>query len=142
MKEIKFAERVIRTADEYYFIAEEQWKQAVGIEPSTEEVLFEFKRLIRAALLFYVRSFLELDLVETDEEQDLEELLEIVVERETTIAEFMEKNKVEAAISEEGSADYSRLFSVAEAMRTLLLQSSSQLAASLPARFMNLDQQD
>ncbi len=142
MKDREFAERIVRIADEYYYIAENQWSQLIDIEPVDEDSLFEFRRITRAALLYYVRSYLVLDLVETDDDQELEDLLEIVQEQERKIAEFMEKNNVLATIHEESEAEYSRLFSVAEAMRTLLMQTSSGLAASLPARFVSLEQQD
>lgn len=136
MKDREFAERVIRAADEYYFIGEEQWGRAIEMEPGDEEALFEFRRLIRAALLFYVRSYLVLDLIESDDEQDLEDLLDIVYEQEPKIAEFAEKNGVTQVIAEESSDEFSRLFSVAEALRTLILQQAGQLAASLPTRFL------
>lgn len=140
MNDREFAERIVRIADEYHYIAEDQWSQLIDIEPTDEESLYEFRRIARAALLYNVRSYLVLDLVETDDDQELEDLLEVVQEQEEKIAEFMEKNDVLATINEESSAEYSRLFSVAEAMRTLLMQTASGLAASLPSRFMNVDQ--
>ncbi len=137
MEDREFAERVIRTADEYYFIAEEQWGKAIELEPADEETLYEFRRLIRVALAFYTRSWLVLDLVETDDEQDLEELLEILFDQEQEIADFARKNNALEVLAEESSAEYSRLFAVAEALRTLILQQAGQLAASLPTRFLN-----
>ena len=139
MNDREFAERVVRIADEYHYIAEEQWRQLIDIKPTDEESLFEFRRITRAALLYYLRSYLVLDLVETDDDQELEDLLEIVCEQEEKIAEFVKKNDVPATIDEESDAEYSRLFSVAEAIRTLLMQSAAGLAASLPSRFMNRD---
>lgn len=137
MEDREFAERIIRTADEYYFIAEEQWGKAIELEPADEETLYEFRRLIRVALTFYIRSYLVLDLVESDDEQDLEDLLEIIFDQEEEIADFARKNGAAEVLAEESTAEYSRLFAVAEALRTLILQQAGQLAASLPARFMN-----
>ena len=137
MQDREFAERIIRTADEYYFIAEEQWGKAIELEPADEETLYEFRRLIRVALTFYIRSYLVLDLMESDDEQDLEDLLEIIFDQEEEIADFARKNGATEVLAEESTAEYSRLFAVAEALRTLILQQAGQLAASLPARFMN-----
>lgn len=140
MRNIEFAQRIIETADEYHFTGEEQWNQAIELEPTDEESLFEFKRIVRAALLFYARAYLILDMVETDEEQLLEDLLEIVAERRPDVREFFETNHVVGTLDEEGTADFSRFFSVAEAVRSILLENSNQLAATLHSRFLRLEE--
>jgi hypothetical protein len=135
MKEIDLARRVVETADEYHFIAEEQWSQAADVEPVNDETLFEFRRLIRAAIQFYARAHLQLNMKETDDSQSVEDLLEILAEEDGEVAEFLEKNRALDVLDEESTSSYTKIFSIAEAMRSLLLQSSDQLAASLPGRF-------
>ena len=139
MRDLEFAQRIIETADEYHFTGEHQWNQAIELEPIDEQSLFEFRRLIRAALLFYARAYLILDMVETDEEQSLEDLMEIIVEERKEIRDFFSTNDVASTLAEEGSAEFSRIFSVAEAARSMLLQHSNQLAATLLARFAGHD---
>ncbi len=128
--------RIIESADEYHFTGEDQWEQVVEMEPETEETLHEFRRKVRAALLFYARAYLVLDMIETDDSQQLEELLEIIEEQEEKFREFFRKNDIYTALDEEGSAEYSRVFSVAETIRALLLNQSNQLASTLHTRFM------
>lgn len=142
MQDREFAQRIIETADEYHFTAEEQWQQVIELEPTDEESLFEFKRLVRAALLFYARAYLILDMMETDEHQSLEDLLEIIGENQEEIEKFFKENNVIATLDEEGDAEFSRLFSVAEAVRSILLQHSGQLAATLHSRFAALNDQE
>lgn len=128
-------QRIIETADDYHRIAEEQWSQTVDLEPSSPEATFEFRRLIRAAILYYCRTCLILAMVETDAEQELEELLEIVAEQDEEIDFFFRQNRVVQVLDEESEMNLSRVFAVAESVRTLLLQHSNQLAASLNTRF-------
>lgn len=128
-------QRIIESADEYHLIGEDQWKQAIDLEPTDEESVFEFLRLVRAALLYYARAYLVLDMVETDDGQGLEHLLEIIGEQEEEFADFFEKNEVEQTLDEDGNADFSRVFSIGESVRALLLQHSNQLAATLHQRF-------
>lgn len=135
MDQIELQRRIIEDADEFHFTAEEQWKQAIGLEPSDEESLYEFLRLVRNALRFYARAYLVLDMVETDDEQDLEDLLEIVGEQQEEFEDFFEKNDVLNTLNEESASDFSRIFSVAESIRALLLQRSNELAATLHNRF-------
>lgn len=127
--------RIIEDADEFHFTAEEQWKQGIELEPTDEESLFEFLRLVRNALRFYARAYLVLDMVATDDEQDLEDLLEIIGEQQEEFADFFRKNDVFRALDEERASDFSRIFSVAESVRALLLQRSNELAATLHSRF-------
>jgi hypothetical protein len=128
-------QRIIETADEYHYIAEDQWAQAIDLQPESDEAGYEFRRLIRAAVLYYSRAYLALDMIETDAEQELETLLEIVAEQQPEFAEFFEKNDVEGVLNEESDAHLSQVFAVAEAMRTILLDRSTQLAATLGSRF-------
>jgi uncharacterized protein YdiU (UPF0061 family) len=128
--------RIIETADEYHAIAEDQWQRAIDLEPESDEAIFEFRRLVRAALTFYMRAYLALDLIETDAEQLLEDLLEIVAEQQPELGEFFAKNDVAAVLDEDADTNLSQVFSVAEAMRTALLEGSTQLAATLGARFL------
>jgi uncharacterized protein YdiU (UPF0061 family) len=128
-------QRIIETADEYHNVAEDQWQQAIDLEPESEEVGFEFRRLIRAALQFYMRAYLALDMIETDDEQMLEDLLEIITEQQPELAEFFAKNNVAEVLDEDAATNLSQVFAVAEAMRTALLESSNQLAATLGTRF-------
>ncbi|KXK52725.1 MAG: hypothetical protein IPM61_02595 [Chlorobi bacterium] len=128
-------QHIIETADEYHAIAEEQWAQAVDIDTDSNEVAFEFRRLIRAATLYYCRACLILAMVGTDAEQELEDLLEIVAEQDDEIDVFFRQNRVAEVLDEESQMNLSRVFAVAESVRTLLLQHSNQLAASLDARF-------
>ncbi|MBS1912970.1 MAG: hypothetical protein JST22_13370 [Bacteroidetes bacterium] len=128
-------QRIIETADEYHYIAEDQWSRVADLDPTNDELVFEFRRLIRAALVFYIRAYLELDLIETDGEQQLEDLYEIVCEQQPELAEFFEQNNMLDVLGEESHANLSQLFSVAEAMRTVLLDRSNQLAATLGTRF-------
>jgi hypothetical protein len=128
-------ERIISTADDYHVVAEDQWNQVIDLKPENEELEFEFRRLVRAALRFYARALLMLDMIETDDEQQLEDLLEIVVEQIPEFAEFFEKNDVVAALDEDANVTLSRVFAIAEAVRSLLLERSNQLAASLATRF-------
>lgn len=128
-------ERIIEAADEYHFIAEEQWARAVDLKPTDEESQFEFRRLVRAALRFYVRALLVLDMVETDDEQELEDLLEILAEHHPDFEEFLMRNEVLAIVDEESSENLSRVFAVAETLRATLLEQSNRLAASLGGRF-------
>jgi hypothetical protein len=97
-------QRIISTADEYHFIAEDQWAQAIDLAPETEDAGFELRRLIRAALMFYTRALLVLDMVETDEEQQLEELLDIATEQKPELGEFIEKNNVFTVLDEDEGA--------------------------------------
>ena len=135
MEQTEFQRRVIETADQYHFTAEDQWNRAIELEPTDDESIFEFLRLVRTSLRFYARAYLVLDMVETDDEQDLEELLEIVGEQEKEFAEFFRKNDVMSALDEEMKSDFSRMFSVAESIRALLLQHSNELAATLHNRY-------
>ncbi len=128
-------QRIIETADQYHYIAEEQWAQAIELQPESDEAAYEFRRLIRAALLCYARAYLSLDLIETDDEQQLEELLEIVAEQQPEFAEFFEKNDVLAVLDPDSDAHLSQVFAVAEAVRTILLDRSGQLAATIGTRF-------
>ena len=135
MLESALRQRIIETADEYHFIAEDQWAQVVDLEPTDDEAVFEFRRLVRAALVFYMRAFLVLDMVETDDEQELEDLMTIFVETEPEIGEFLEKNDASAVLHEDSQVPISRVFALAEALRSMLLERSTQLAASLDSRF-------
>jgi hypothetical protein len=128
-------QRIIESADEYHFIAEDQWAQAIDLKDAEEETLFEFRRLIRAALRFYARAYLVLDMIETDDEQQLEDLLELIEEQEPEVGRFLQQNDVIATLDEESNANVARVFSVAEALRLLLLERGTQLAASLGPRF-------
>ena len=139
MDHAQLQRRIIDDADKYHFIAEEQWKAASELEPTDDESFFEFLRLVRAGLRFYIRAYLVLDMIETDDEQDLEELLEIVCEENPELAELVAKNDVVGVLNEEAVSDYSRSFSVAESMRAFLLQHSNQLAATLHRRFLEED---
>lgn len=129
--------RIIETADEYHAIAEDQWQQAIDLEPESDEAAFEFRRLIRAALTFYMRAYLALDMIETDAEQLLEDLLEIVAEQQPTLGEFFAQNDVASVLDEDAATNLSHVFSVAEALRTALLEGSNQLAATLGSRFLS-----
>lgn len=132
----KLHDRIISTADEYHMSGEDYWSQVVDLKPEgNAELDFEFRRLLRAAMVFYSRAYLELDMIETDDSQDLEDLLEVILDQVPEFAEFFDKNDVIDAFKEEGGASLSRLFSVAEAVRTMLLEQSTQLAASLNGRF-------
>ncbi len=128
-------QRIIETADEYHGIAEEQWAQAVDLEPSNDEAAFEFRRLVRAAMLYYSRACLVLAMVETDAEQELDDVVEIVAEQDEELDVFFRQNRVLEVMDEESEMNISRVFAVAESVRTLLLQHSNQLAASLDSRF-------
>lgn len=128
-------QRIIETADEYHYIAEEQWGDAIDLQPESDEAAYEFRRLIRAALQYYTRAYLALEMIETDAEQELEELLEIAQEQQPEFAEFFAKNSVFAVLDDESDAHLSQVFAVAEAVRTLLLDRSTNLAATLGARF-------
>jgi hypothetical protein len=128
-------DRVIQTADEYHFIGEDQWSQAIDLAPESEEAGYEFRRLVRAALQFYTRAFLVLSMVETDAEEQLDDLLDILVELEPEIGEFLKQNDAFVILDEESEAHLSRVFAVAEALRGLLLARSTQLAASIGTRF-------
>ena len=86
-------------------------------------------------MLYYSRAYLVLDMVETDDGQGLEDLLEIIAEGEGEFADFFEKNDVLGVIDEDGEGDFSRIFSISESVRALLLQRSNQLAATLHQRF-------
>ncbi|MGE3799995.1 MAG: hypothetical protein AB7H80_03160 [Candidatus Kapaibacterium sp.] len=136
MQDLEFAQRIIETADEYHFTAEEQWGLAIELEPTDEDSLFEFKRIVRAALLFYARAYLILDMVETDEDQSLEDILEIIADSREDIRAFFQSNNVFESLDEEGSAEFSRIFSVAEAVRSILLENSNHLATTLHSRFL------
>jgi hypothetical protein len=127
--------RIIEVADEYHFIAEDQWAQAIDLAPETEEAGFEFRRLIRAALTFYARALLVLDMVETDDEQQFEDVLDIAAEQQPELAEFIEKNNVFDVLDEDAETHLSQVFATAEALRGMLLQISTQLAATLGGRF-------
>src|SRR5688500_14699154 len=127
--------QIIQSADQYHLIAEDQWAQAIDLAPETEEAGFEFRRLIRAALMYYLRALLVVWLVETDEEQQLEDLIDVMGDLEPEITEFLEKNDAVAVLDEDSEAPLSRVFTVAEAMRTLILHRSTQLAATLNNRF-------
>lgn len=128
-------QRIIETADEYHNIAEDQWAQAIDLKDADEEAIFEFRRLIGAALRFYVRAYLVLEMIETDDEQQLEDLLELAAEQEPELAVFIEQNEIVATLDEESDATVARVFTVAEALRMVLLERSNQLAASLATRF-------
>jgi hypothetical protein len=128
-------ERIIRAADEYHLIAEDQWSQVIDLTPENEDLDFEFRRLVRAALRYYARAYLVLDMIETVDEQEVEDLLEIVGEQVPEFEEFFQKNDVIASLDEESPVTLSRVFAIAEAVRSLLLERSNQLAASLAGRF-------
>ncbi len=128
-------QRIIETADEYHYIAEDQWQQVLELDPVNDELAFEFRRLTRAALQFYFRAYLVLDLVETDSEQEFEQILEIVTEQHSELAEFLVKNEVASVLDEESTANLSQVYSVAEAVRTIVLELSNQLASTLASRF-------
>lgn len=128
-------QRIIETADAYHYIAEDQWQRATATEPVNDELVFEFRRLIRASLVYYVRAYLALDMIESDDQQQLEEILEIVGEQQPELAAFFEQNNVLAVLDEDSESYVSQVFSVAEAMRNALLDRSNALAVSLPARF-------
>jgi hypothetical protein len=131
--------RIIETADEFHFIAEDQWQQAIDLEPESDEAAFEFRRLIRAALQFYIRAYLALDMIETDDEQLVEDLLEVVAEQQPELGEFFAQNNVAGVLDETADTNLSHVFAVAEAVRTALLESSTQLAATLNRRFLSAD---
>jgi hypothetical protein len=128
-------DRIISAADEYHASAEEQWDQVIELKPENDELEFEFRRLTRTALRYYARALLVLDMIETDDTQDLEELLEVVEEQVPEFAEFFEKNDVLAVLDEDAQTNLSRVFAIAESVRSLLLERSTQLAASLQSRF-------
>ena len=128
-------DRIIGAADEYHETAEEQWAQVIDLKPENDELEFEFRRLVRTAIRYYARAFLVLDMIETDDVQDLEDVLEIVLEQVPEFSEFFEKNDVLAMLDEDAQANLSRVFAIAESVRSLLLERSTQLAASLQARF-------
>jgi hypothetical protein len=128
-------ERIIRAADEYHMIAEDQWSQVIDLTPENGDLDFEFRRLVRAALRYYARAYLVLDMIETVDEQEVEDLLEIVGEQVPEFEEFFQKNDVIASLDEESPVTLSRVFAIAEAVRSLLLERSNQLAASLAGRF-------
>ncbi len=128
-------QRIIETADEYHYIAEDQWGQAIDLVPESDETEFEFRRLMRAALQFYVRAFLALDMVETDAEQELEELLTIMADAHDDIAQFFAQNNVIQIMDENVQTNLSHVFSVAEAVRSYVLEYSNRLAATLGTRF-------
>src|SRR5688500_5162313 len=128
-------ERIISTADEYHLTAEDHWNELIDLKPDSEELEFDFRRLVRAALRFYARAYLELDMIETDDAQDVEDMLEVIAEQVPEFDDFFQRNDVIAALDEEGPVTLSRLFAVAEAVRTMLLERSTQLAASLATRF-------
>ena len=132
---ISSKQRILQAADEYHLIAEDQWAQAIDLAPESEEAEFEFRRLIRAALQFYMRALLVVWLVETDDLQQLEDLFDVMGDLEPELTEFMEKNDAMAILDEESDAHLSRVFTVAEALRTLILHRSTQLAATLNNRF-------
>ncbi len=133
-------QRIIDTADEYHYIAEDHWSQAVDLKPEGEEDEFEFRRIARVALQFYARAYLVLQMVETDPEQQVEDLLEIIAESEPDTAEFIGKNDVMAVVDEEGNSNLSHLFAIAEAVRSMLLERSNVLAATLGTRFAGSSQ--
>ena len=135
MTNSELQQRIMETADEYHYIAEEQWGDAIDLQPESDDAAYEFRRLIRAALQFYARAYLALDMIETDAEQELEELLEIVAEQQPEFAEFFEKNNVFDIVDDESEAHLSQLFAVAEAIRTVLLDRSNNLAATLGHHF-------
>ena len=128
-------DRIVRTADEYHVIAEDHWAQLIELKPDNDDLEFEFRRLARAALHFYARAFLALDMVETDDAQELDDLLEIVAEQVPEVRDFFDKNDVSTSLDEESNTSISRVFAVAEALRSLLLERSNALAASLGTRF-------
>lgn len=128
-------ERIISTADEYHMTAEDHWSQLIDLRPDSEEIDFDFRRLARAALRFYARAYLALDMIETDDAQDVEEMLEVIAEQVPEFDDFFRKNDVIAVLDEEGPTTLSRLFAVTESVRTMLLERSTQLAASLATRF-------
>lgn len=133
-------QRIIDTADEYHYIAEDQWSQVVDLKPEVEEDELEFRRLVRAALQFYSRAYLALLLVETDPEQQLEDLLEIVLENEPELAGLMQTNQAFEVLDEDGTSHLSHLFSVAEALRSVLLERSNALASTLEKRFTRINE--
>lgn len=135
MKNDEIYQRIIESADEYHLVGEEQWALAVDLEPVDDETEFEFRRLLRAALRFYARAYLVLEMVETSDDQQLEDVLEIVGENEPEFEEFFAKNEIHAVLDEDSTATMSRVFAVAEALRNILLERSNKLAASLGARF-------
>jgi hypothetical protein len=135
MDPIEAKKRILQAADEYHLIAEDQWAQAIDLAPESEDAEFEFRRLIRAALQFYLRALLVVWLVETDEFQQLEDLIEVMGDLEPELTEFLEKNDAVAILDEESGVPLSRVFTVAEALRTLILHRSTQLAATLNNRF-------
>jgi hypothetical protein len=130
-------QRIIETADEYHYIAEDQWEQVVELEPTDDETTFEFRRLVRAALQYYARAYLVLDMIETDDEQQIEELLEIIGEQQPDLHEFFEKNNVLPVLDDTAETNLSQVFAVGEAIRTALLERSNQLAATLGTRFLS-----
>jgi hypothetical protein len=136
MDPLELKKRVLRSADEYHAIAEDQWAQAIDLAPESEDAEFEFRRLIRAALQFYLRALLVVWLVETDEFQQLEDLIDVMGDLEPELTEFLEKNDAVAILDEESMVPLSRVFTVAEALRTLILHRSTQLAATLNNRFL------
>lgn len=128
-------QRIIESADEYHVIAEDQWEQATGLEGGDAESIFEFRRLIRAALRYYTRAYLVLEMIETDDEQQLEDLLELVEEQEPELAQFIQQNDILATLDEDSETTVARVFTVAESLRMVLLERSNQLAASIGTRF-------
>lgn len=128
-------QRIIETADEYHYIAEDQWAQAIELAPETDEAAYEFRRLIRAALQFYGRAFLALDLTETDAEQEFEDIFDIIAEGHPELTEFFQQNAVIETLDQEADTNLSQVFSVAEAVRSYLLERSNRLAATLGTRF-------
>ena len=75
MDQVELLRRIIDDADNFHFVGEEQWNRAIELEPTDEDSVFEFLRLVRTALRFYARAYLVLDMVETADEQDLEDLI-------------------------------------------------------------------
>lgn len=135
MAKHKLHERIINTADEYHLIAEEQWAKLTELEPTDEDTVFEFRRLCRAGLMFYCRAFLMLDMIETDEEQTLEDLLEITCEQLPELEDYIQHNNVINLLDEESSENISKLFAHVEVARTLILERSNKAAAGLFERF-------
>lgn len=135
MEKIPIHKKILTTADEYHIIAEEQWRLLTELDPINEELVFEFKRLSRASLMFYCRAYLILDLIETDEEQTLEELLEISSENMPELEDYITHNKVLEILNVDLNENISKVFACTEVARTLLLERSNNAAGTLFERF-------
>ena len=140
MRDIEYAQRIITTADEYHFTAESEWEHAVALDPTEGASFEEFQLSIRTALHFYARSYLILEMIETSEDQSLEDLIEIITDEDEEFNDFVIKNKAAEILFGEEENDFTRLFAVAEAIRSYLMGRSAEMAATLHKRFVDSDE--